>query len=44
MVHKPVISHFHTLIITENLLELKCNRQVQYIVSSAQNQRGSFLP
>ena len=24
MVNKPVISHFHSFIMTENLLELKC--------------------
>ena len=44
MVHKPVIYHFHSFLMSENLLELKCNRQVQYIVLNAQNQRGSFLP
>ena len=44
MVYKPVISHFHTFIMAENVLELKCNRNVQYTESSAQNQRCSFLP
>ena len=46
MVYKPVISYFHSFITvpSENLLELKGNRQVRYIVSSAQKQRGSFLP
>ena len=43
MVNKPVISHFHSLIMTENLLELKCNRRVKYIVLNAQNQRGSLF-
>lgn len=44
MVNKPVISHFHSFIMSENLLELKCNRRVQHTVLNAQNQRGSFLP
>ena len=44
MVNKPVISHFHSFVMSENLPELKCNGQVQYIVLNAQNQRGSFLP
>ena len=42
MVYKPVISHFHSFIAVtcEILSKLKGNRQVRYIVSSAQKQRG----